>query len=81
MRAVRAFDMNLEITKLTATVRFAPREPFSLSQLLGLQWVMATECVLCLWRKTERWQKSFFSPVAAFQGPPSPILLWGLGMP
>jgi hypothetical protein len=28
----------------------------------------------------QRWQKSF-SPVAAFQGPPSPVLLWGLGMP
>jgi hypothetical protein len=25
---------------------------------LSLQWLMATRCVLCLWRKTERWQKS-----------------------
>jgi hypothetical protein len=57
-RAVRGLDMNLETTNQPQQSTLRREAFFSLTVNLSLQWVMATGCVLCLWRKTERWQKS-----------------------
>ena len=66
--------MNLETTNQPQQSDLRRETFFSLTANLSLQWLMATGCVLCLWRKTERWQKSSSLLSQRFRARQSPRL-------